>query len=350
MTPSDLIGGAPKPPVRKVSLAVREHLRAGQPPAVLFAVSGGADSLALTLAGAEAADRLNIPYRAVVVDHAMRHESQAEARAVATQLEGLGVSPVRVVRAEAPPGLRALETTARDLRHHLLETEAAAWMRQANLAGVEILFGHTMEDQAETVLLRLSRGASPGALAGIAPRRPATDPAILHGHPLLGLRRADTEAFCTTLGLPWVQDPTNRADGPWRTAGGRPPPRAAVRHDVLPLLREALEQDPVPALARVARLARRDQQALDGWAQDVFTSAWLEGEGALALAPLKPLPTAVRTRVYALAWLRVRPAGLPVLTAAQIEQIDSLTTGKRAPLPGDYTAIRSRTELRFHAP
>src|SRR5699024_9919901 len=133
-----------------------------------------------------------------------------------------------------------------------------------------ILLGHTMEDQAETVLLALARGSGTRALAGMVPVRGRL------WRPLLGVRREQTEQACRELGLhPW-DDPTNRADGPRRTTPGDAPPRAAVAARVLPVLADALGQDPVPALARTAELAAADADHLDSLA-------------ATALARLTPL-------------------------------------------------------------
>src|SRR5699024_10892879 len=135
---------------------------------------------------------------------------------------------------------------------------AARTARYAALAdaaqdAAAVLLGHTIDDQAETVLLGLGRGSGARSLAGM----PAA--AGLWRRPFLGLRRSDTEACCTALGLGWAEDPTNAPDGPWRRADGGPLRRAAVRHHVLPALEDALGPGVAEALARTAQRLRDDE-------------------------------------------------------------------------------------------
>jgi tRNA(Ile)-lysidine synthase len=189
------------------------------------AVSGGADSLALAVLGVAAGCDVEV----IHVDHGLRPESPLEAAVVVDAGRRLGV-PVRVEQVVVPPGPN-LEARARDARRAVL--------------GPGVATGHTADDQAETVLLHLLRGAG---LAGMAAMRPGA------AHPLLGLRRADTEAVCAAVGLDPVSDPSN--DDPAFT-------RNRVRHEVLPLLADVAGRDVVPLLARSASLARDALGVLD---------------------------------------------------------------------------------------
>lgn len=188
------------------------------------AVSGGADSLALlALATAQ-----GCAVTAIHVDHGLRPGSGAEADVVLAAAERFGAA-FRAEQVEVSLG-PDLEARARSARYAVLP------------GGV--LTGHTADDQAETVLLNLLRGA---ALDGLAGFRPAT-------RPLRGLRRSDTVALCNDLGLEPVRDPSN-VDPRFR--------RNRVRHELLPLLDDIAARDVVPVLARSADLLRTDAELLD---------------------------------------------------------------------------------------
>jgi tRNA(Ile)-lysidine synthase len=191
------------------------------------AVSGGADSLAL-LALAAATGR---PVTAIHVDHGLRTGSGAEAEVVARAAQRFGAE-FRALSVAVTPGGN-LEERARRARLAQLPEGA--------------LTGHTMDDQAETVLINLLRGAGVEGLAGM---RPAGRPL---GHPLLGLRRAETHGLCAALGLEPVTDPTNH-DPSWV--------RNRIRYEVLPLLAQVSGRDPVPILARQAGLLAEDADLL----------------------------------------------------------------------------------------
>lgn len=184
--------------------------------AVTAAVSGGADSLALLVLAVAAGCRVT----AVHVDHGLRPGSSAEADVVASAAARLGAA-FRAERVVVSPGPN-LEARAREARYGVLPPD--------------VLTGHTADDRAETVLLNLLRGAGPTGLAGI--RRSVR-------RPLLDLRRHETVALCSALGLDPVQDPTN-TDPSFR--------RNRVRAELLPLLADIGARDPVPVLARQADL------------------------------------------------------------------------------------------------
>ena len=204
------------------------------PPArsrVTCAVSGGADSLALLVLAAAA----GLEVTAVHVDHGIRPTSGDDAAVVAAAAAALGAGfRSETVRIEPGPNL---EARARRARYAVLAPDA--------------LLGHTADDQAETVLLNLLRGAGLGGVAAMRPDR---------RRPLLGLRRSDTGEVCRLAGLTPVVDETN-FDPAFR--------RNRVRHDALPLLNDVFDRDVTPLLCRHAGLALEAVEALDAAVADI---------------------------------------------------------------------------------
>lgn len=359
------LGSSPPFAARPASLAARDyalkHLTVPDSGAVI-AISGGADSTALALAFADQLERRGVPYALALVDHQMREGSKQESQLVADRMRDLGVGDLHVLREEPAVPVELLEGAARELRHRLLEDFAYAWGRELGLAAVDILFGHTMDDQAETVLLRLGRGASARGLSAIRPRTEVVGgaeggPQLHRGHPFLSLRRRQTEEFCAALGVLWVDDPTNSWEGSWVAADGRKLPRSAVRHRVLPELSEALGQDAVPALARLSDLLADDDAALRAQAEALYRqSTSAAGRVMLATDLLEGAAAAVRRRVYLIAWEACRE-GRGTLTASHLAATDRLITeavdGPRSPvakkveLPGGVVVVRGRREIAF---
>ncbi len=205
---------------------------------VLVACSGGPDSLALAAALAFIAPRRALRAGLVTVDHGWYEGSTAHAAAVAAQGRELGLDPVDVLPAYSPRS----EGAARDARR------AALLAAARRLRASAVLLGHTLDDQAETVLLRLARGSGARSLAGM----PRSDGVIRR--PLLDIRRSVTHRACLAEGLTAWDDPTN-ADEAFA--------RARVRHRALPILEDALGPGIAEALARTADLLRADTDALD---------------------------------------------------------------------------------------
>jgi tRNA(Ile)-lysidine synthase len=175
-----------------------------------------------------------------------------------------------------------------------------------------VLLGHTLDDQAETVLLGLGRGSGPRSIAGMRP----VDGRYLR--PLLGVRRATTEAACTALGLePW-DDPHN-ADPAFQ--------RVRLRREVLPLLEDVLQGGVAEALARTAALLREDLDALDRIAAttsaETATLDTVDPAQQLDVAVLVGLPRALRTRALQ-TWARYHRLG--PLTAVHVDALDVLVT------------------------
>ena len=321
------MGANPRGPLRACSLAVRAALtsfidEAGAPPALVVGLSGGADSLALALTTIDVAARAGIPVVTVTVDHGLRAGSGEEARRVADLARGV----VETVAVDGPGGP---EGSARDARR-------AALRVVAQREGAPILLGHTMDDQAETVLLRLARGSGPSSLRAIAPVS-RDDDGVTWLRPLLGLRRTDTEQACAQAGLAPLQDPTNDIDGPWRAADGSPLRRSALRHTAIPALASALGVDPVPALARTAALCAADDDALTQWASALAASATPgeehdseTGHPSLTVSALLGAPRAVRTRALREA---ARAARIRALSSAHVDALDDLVVAWRGQGP-----------------
>ncbi|MDP8955085.1 MAG: tRNA lysidine(34) synthetase TilS [Actinomycetota bacterium] len=225
------------------------------PPAgtvAVAAVSGGADSSALLVLAVEAGCAVT----AVHVDHGLRSGSAAEAEVVAALAGRLGAGFV-ARRASVAPGPN-LEARARAARRSVLPEGA--------------MTGHTADDQAETVVLNLLRGAGLDGLAGMRPGPTK---------PLLALRRADTVALCAGLGIQPLDDPTNTDLGLRRNR---------VRHEVLPLLDKVAERDVASVVARSARLLDDDARLLERLAADLDPT----DVSALIVAPVPLARRALR--------------------------------------------------------
>ena len=333
---SSRVGANPRGSLRACSLAVRACLtsfidEAGAPPALVVGLSGGADSLALALTTIDVAARAGIPVITVTVDHGLREGSDEEARRVADLAASLGARAV--VETVMVGGQGGPEGAARDARRAALRAVGAR-------EGAPILLGHTMDDQAETVLLRLARGSGPSSLRAIAPISRDGD-GVTWLRPLLKLRRTDTEEACAQAGLAPVHDPTNDIDGPWRAADGSPLRRSALRHGAIPALASALGVDPVPALARTAALCAEDDDALSDRARALTAAARVADDTdpadrgmsvALAVAPLRGAPRAVRTRALREA---AQAAGIRALSSAHIDAVDDLVVAWRGQGPID---------------
>jgi tRNA(Ile)-lysidine synthase len=227
-------------------LAAKALAAAGAPATgdgVAVAVSGGADSLALLHALRTLAGPRGWRLAVLTVDHGLRPGSAADAAFVADHAKALGL-PTRVLTLTAgdldPHRPAGPEAAARAARY------AALWPAAGELGCAWLATGHTLDDQAETVLLQLLRGAGPDGLAGMTVRTGR----LLR--PLLGVRRADTHAACTAVGLTWREDPTNAEDSPLRNR---------VRSQLLPLLEE-LRPGATGTLARTATLAADERDWL----------------------------------------------------------------------------------------
>lgn len=248
-------------------------------PLVLIGLSGGADSLALAAAAAFEAPRAGIRAGAVIIDHGLQAGSADVAARAAAQARDLGLDPVIVTRVRvATSSADGPEAAARSARYSAFEDA----LRSSGAGAV--LLAHTLDDQAETVLLGLARGSGAGSLHGMAPR---TGPYL---RPLLGIRRAQTRAFCTDARLtPW-EDPHNE-DVSFA--------RVRVRLSTLPTLERDLGPGIAEALARTAAQLREDAEALDAMAAEMVEDICEPAEAGIAVSvpALAANPRALRYRL-----------------------------------------------------
>ena len=282
---------------------------------VLLAVSGGPDSTALMSAAVRAG--ATMPLHVATVDHGLRAASTAEAAGVADAARQLGL-PHRILTWTGAKPSHGLQAAARAARYDLLARHALS------LGAAWVLTGHTRDDQAETVLLRLLAGSGPAGLAGMRPERPLTGTVRL-GRPFLGLSKAGLVAYCAASGLVPIQDPSN-ADPRFA--------RARLRGLLPELAREGLSD---ARLCRLAARCARDDDALTQAARDAYAAASRPAEAPALIrldAPgLKALPDAILMRVVALA---LAAAG----GAARLERLEGLVLDALRPALDAGTPLR----------
>ncbi|MGO1235054.1 MAG: tRNA lysidine(34) synthetase TilS [Microbacterium gubbeenense] len=324
------------PVIAAVRRAVREALApfADSGARILVALSGGADSLALAAATAHEARHAGIEAIAVTVDHGLQSGSAEVAERAARQARDAGIRDARVVRVDVGSA-GGPEAAARDARYAALR-EAAA-----ETGSVAVLVGHTLDDQAETVLLGLARGSGAASLQGMSPHA-LDERGLAWIRPLLALRRADTEAFCAASGIdPWA-DPHNDDD---RFA------RVRVRHRVLPVLEAELGPGIAEALWRTAEQLREDDEAfadmIDETIEDIVEHA--EAGIAVSVPALAANPAAIRNRI--IRHVVASEFGV-ALTRAQTLEVARLVTDWAGQGPIDLPgcqATRSGQALAFRA-
>jgi len=382
LPPDHPVGTTPVDLRAQALAAIRRYelLRGGD--VVLVAVSGGPDSVALLDVLVQLAPDLGLCIAAAHVDHELRAESGADAELARALADRLGVPfHLERVRVRREPPWEGLEAEARRARHAALEGRARA------IGATRIATGHTADDQAETVLMRLLAGAGPRGLAGIAPLR---GPYV---RPLIDSRRADVMAHLAARGLDWVEDASNRD---LRFLRNR------IRHEVLPSLAKVHGPSVIGSLCRSAALCRALADDLERRGRDaaehlgakgacgiVFPIADLQGldaelaaeivfQAAVSLGETRPrrgaAHRAVRRLVAATSprrgvgmgrlviersgrWLRVGPPAVPALRprrwqvpgALALEEIGLRLEARRFDRPANYTPPRERHCAAFDA-
>ena len=319
------------PAVAAVRLAVRRSLADLTPGSVvLVAASGGADSLALVAATVFEARGAGWRVVGVTVDHGLQEGSGEVAEEAVARMVRLGVDETVGVRVRVEAAGQGPEAAAREARYAVLGELAQRFGAAA------VLLGHTLDDQAETVLLGLVRGSGGRSIAGM---RPSFE---VFRRPLLGVTRAQTEAACRAQGIVWWEDPHN-ADPRFT--------RSRLRHRVLPVLEEELGPGVAAALARTGEAVREDLEALDRMAQAEL--AGYDPAVGLDVVRLAELDRAVRLRVLRQAALAAgSPAGelFRVHVLALDDQVANRTRLPRVvELPGRVRAVREHGVLRFEA-
>jgi tRNA(Ile)-lysidine synthase len=321
------------PAVAAVRLAVRRTLASVATPGdpVLVACSGGADSLALLAATVFEAREEALRVVGVTVDHGLQDGSADHAMRVVAQMAQLGADETATISVTVDPGGQGIEAAAREARY------AALGQIAEHFGARVVLLGHTLDDQAETVLLGLARGSGARSLSGM---RRSID-GLFH-RPLLDVTRAQTEAACVAEGIEFWTDPHN--EDPRFT-------RSRVRSEVMPVLERELGPGVAATLARTADQLRADADHLDDEAEQALVVSRLED--GLSVPVLAGLSLAIRTRVLRLAALG---AGSPSaeLFHAHVAEIDRLVTDwhgqKWVDLPGHLRVVRRGDVLVFDRP
>lgn len=286
---------------------------------VVIACSGGADSLALAAASLFEGNRAKLNVISVVVNHNLQKGSKETAEQAKRTLMEIGFATVEVMEVKVVAGALGMEAAARNARYAAIDDFAKRHGAKYSM------LGHTLDDQAETVLLGLARGSGPKSIAGMSAL--SSDGKYLR--PLLGIRRETTVAFCVDSGIEFWQDPQN-----FDTKFSR----VKARIKVLPVLEKELGPGIANALARTADIVQEDNQYLDAQAEIAFHASAMTTNNSVVLAveELFQLAPAIRNRVIhnALVLLGAEPS------KTHIESVSSLLTNWHGQKPLTLPAVR----------
>lgn len=343
-----------------------DHAVAADAPLVLVACSGGRDSMALAAVSHIVCTSMGVRCGAVIVDHGLQAGSERVAGEAADRCRALGLGPVIMRNATVQARGEGLEAAARQARYD----ELCAAARESG--AIAVLLAHTMDDQAETVLIGLLRSRGVDALAGMP--QVFTRSGVTFARPLLTLTRAETTGICEDLGVEYWDDPTN-GDAVDGELPDDYPLRSRVRHDLLPAIERFAGFNVTRHFAESARLARMDKEYLDQRSDEVMGEAvaavdWPassaavstdapracvagdtndSGHGIGLMIGVKRIarePEAIRLRVIAHA---LSQAGVNA-SAAQIAAIDRLVVDWHGQggvsLPRGYSANRKKHVIR----
>ena len=343
-----------------------DHAVAADAPLVLVACSGGRDSMALAAVSHIVCTSMGVRCGAVIVDHGLQAGSERVASEAVDRCRALGLGPVILRNATVQARGEGLEAAARQARYD--ELCAAAHESGA----IAVLLAHTMDDQAETVLIGLLRSRGVDALAGMP--QVFTRSGATFARPLLTLTRAETTGICEDLGVEYWDDPTN-GDAVDGELPNDYPLRSRVRHDLLPAIERFAGFNVTRHFAESARLARMDKEYLDQRSDEVMGEAvaavdWPASSAAVStdapracvagdtndsshgiglMISVKRIarePEAIRLRVIAHA---LSQAGVNA-SAAQIAAIDRLVVDWHGQggvsLPRGYSANRKKHVIR----
>ena len=339
-----------------------DHAVASDAPLVLVACSGGRDSMALAAVSHIVCTSMGVRCGVVIVDHGLQEGSEQVAGEAADRCRALGLGPVIVRNTTVQARGEGLEAAARQARYNELCTAA----RESG--AIAVLLAHTMDDQAETVLIGLLRSRGVDALAGM--------PQVFtrSGVTLLTLTRDETTGLCEDLGVEYWDDPTN-GDAVDGELPDDYPLRSRVRHDLLPAIERFAGFNVTRHFAESAQLARMDKEYLDQRSDEVMGEAVTavdrpvssaavstdtpracaaddtndSGHGIGLMIGVKRIarePEAIRLRVIAHA---LSQAGVNA-SAAQIAAIDRLVVDWHGQggvsLPRGYSANRKKHVIR----
>ena len=343
-----------------------DHAVAADAPLVLVACSGGRDSMALAAVSHIVCTSMGVRCGVVIVDHGLQEGSAQGAGEAANRCRALGQGPVIVRNATVQARGEGLEAAARQARYN----ELCAAARESG--AIAVLLAHTMDDQAETVLIGLLRSRGVDALAGMP--QVFTRSGATFARPLLTLTRAETTGICEDLGVEYWDDPTN-GDAVDGELPNDYPLRSRVRHDLLPAIERFAGFNVTRHFAESAQLARMDKEYLDQRSDEVMGEAVTavdrpassaavstdtpracaaddtndSGHGIGLMIGVKRIarePEAIRLRVIAHA---LSQAGVNA-SAAQIAAIDRLVVDWHGQggvsLPRGYSANRKKHVIR----
>lgn len=343
-----------------------DHAVAADAPLVLVACSGGRDSMALAAVSHIVCTSMGVRCGAVIVDHGLQEGSEQVAGEAADCCRALGLGPVIVRNATVQARGEGLEAAARQARYN----ELCAAARESG--AIAVLLAHTMDDQAETVLIGLLRSRGVDALAGMP--QVFTRSGVTFARPLLTLTRDETTGLCEDLGVEYWDDPTN-GDAVDGELPDDYPLRSRVRHDLLPAIERFAGFNVTRHFAESARLARMDKEYLDQRSDEVMGEAvttvdWPASSAAVStdtpracaaddtndsghgiglmigVRRIAREPEAIRLRVIAHA---LSQAGVNA-SAAQIAAIDRLVVDWHGQggvsLPRGYSANRKKHVIR----
>ena len=343
-----------------------DHAVASDAPLVLVACSGGRDSMALAAVSHIVCTSMGVRCGVVIVDHGLQEGSEQVAGEAADRFRALGLGPVIVRNTTVQARGEGLEAAARQARYNELCTAA----RESG--AIAVLLAHTMDDQAETVLIGLLRSRGVDALAGMP--QVFTRSGVTFARPLLTLTRDETTGLCEDLGVEYWDDPTN-GDAVDGELPDDYPLRSRVRHDLLPAIERFAGFNVTRHFAESAQLARMDKEYLDQRSDEVMGEAVTavdrpassaavstdtpracaaddtndSGHGIGLMIGVKRIarePEAIRLRVIAHA---LSQAGVNA-SAAQIAAIDRLVVDWHGQggvsLPRGYSANRKKHVIR----
>jgi len=286
---------------------------------VSVACSGGADSLALASAALFEGNRADINVIACIVNHNLQEGSMEVALRTKRVLTGIGFDVVEIMDVHIQQNSLGMEAAARNARYGAL-TEFAT---KHNVALT--MLGHTLDDQAETVLLGLARGSGAKSIAGM----PTLSPDDKYLRPLLGITRKETVAYCEDVGLDYWSDPQN-LDTKFS--------RVKVRLNVLPVLEEEIGPGIASALSRTAEILQDDLEYLEAQADDAFKEITTTTNNSVVIDTegLEKLPKALATRVIhkSLSLLGTEPAKV------QIDAVMELVTNWHGQKPLTLPSVR----------
>ena len=292
---------------------------------ILVACSGGADSLALAWTSQVVAKRLGLNLICVIIDHQLIKESAQVALEAKIKCENFGIEKVVIKQIEVKENKEGLEAAARKARYEAFEQLAIEFDAKA------VLLAHTQDDQAETMLMRLTRGSGAKSLSAMK------EVSGKYLRPFLHIRKFELVNALEKEGITYWQDPAN-TDYKFL--------RAKVRHELMPKLIEVLGQSAIESLDKTSDLLKEDNDALDLIAQENYEKLNKE----LKVENLEEYPAAIRKRIIKIAALEAGVISGP-FSYEHIEAIDALVTNWRGQgnvdLPGFIQASRVNQTIRF---